>query len=126
MITRKLTSRWLLAIVSVSLLAFLLLVVAVRTIGPSPNRLEHRVLSDLRLLSSVLERYRDENGQYPPVSEGLEILKSAGYVSSPRFHVDAWGSDLVYKSDDGKVRLYSVGRNRVDEDGFGDDISVDI
>ena len=119
-------ARWIVVTILVALSALMLLAVAVMTIEPSPHHLEDRVSSDLQLLTSVLEQYYEENGRYPTASEGLGILKSRGYVQSSRFDIDPWGSELVYKSEDGMTRLYSLGQNRVDEGGGGDDIAVEL
>lgn len=114
-------------VAAVTVVLFLLIAVAPLVIvGPSPYRHEDRVSSDLRLLRSVLELYRDQHGRYPSTSEGLEVLKSEGYVMGSGFGVDVWGSDLMYESKNGTTRLYSAGRNRIDENGRGDDVSIEL
>lgn len=87
---------------------------------------------------SALDRYKEQNGQYPNPAEGLQILHQAGSEGAQNdlYGVrglpleDPWGSPIAYDlvevriqdATDVLVSVRSLGPNRVDEQGLGDDI----
>jgi len=90
---------------------------------PSPYSRQDAMRSQLSSLTDALRLYKDEYGAYPSTSEGLEILYEKEYFGRRNYWIDPWGSKLVYEVSDGVLTLYSIGKNKIDERGEGDDIS---
>lgn len=89
---------------------------------------ESETKAHLRLLNDTLLLYKKEKGRFPSTEEGLQILYKEGYFSSEGdggLYLDAWTSPLIYigpSAKDSPFFLYSVGENKIDENGKGDDI----
>jgi len=89
-------------------------------------------ISDIKDLTTALERFKSDNGRYPTSAEGLEALLSepaalAGRWKGPymdRVPTDKWGVDYVYASPGtpgpASFDLHSMGSDHVD--GTDDDI----
>jgi general secretion pathway protein G len=88
----------------------------------------NRALSEQEFLDSALGQFFKQNGRYPSAEEGLAVLYGTSlggpYVRGPMFKADPWNSPYVYQQlNDGKdYRLYSIGPNKTDEAGAGDDL----
>ncbi|MEK7466217.1 MAG: type II secretion system protein GspG [Planctomycetota bacterium] len=88
--------------------------------------------ASLQYLCVSLKTYEASFGVYPPalntaVFDSLQNISRPPLSPSGEF-LDHWGRPWVYKyrkETDRTFRLYSIGPNGVDEDGKGDDISVE-
>ena len=82
------------------------------------------VISDISAIRQALDLYKKENGTYPSSSDGLEQLTSYYLNSVP---IDPWVRNYkylyppMYGSND--YDLYSFGKDGLDDNGGGDDIS---
>lgn len=76
------------------------------------NYAEHMTVRRGTWLVLGLRRYRDAHGVWPDALESL-----SEYVPSEAFLDPMSGSGYVYASDGSSFRLYSKGRNRIDEGG---------
>lgn len=96
---------------------------------------EDRSLGEiLKAYKDAISRYRADTGRYPSQEAGLDALERpmgvAGwrgpYIDARLPRKDPWGSNFVYElfDDDGQtvVSVRSLGPNRMDEHGLGDDI----
>lgn len=115
-------SLWKIAIAATLLLGVVFFVLVFTSTNPGTYQLENRVAADLRTIMGVLDKYRDDQGAYPSTTVDIHVLYSDGYVQNPTFNTDPWGSKLIYKLKNGTVTLYSIGANKLDEQGGGDDI----
>jgi general secretion pathway protein G len=83
---------------------------------------EDRARVTLVLLDAALEAFKEENGRYPTMEEGLQ----ASTREKDAAILDPWGSPYIYlipSLDKNKsYSLYSIGPNKTDEKGRGDDI----
>ncbi|MBM4041286.1 MAG: hypothetical protein FJ290_22515 [Planctomycetes bacterium] len=85
-------------------------------------------------LGSILLAFRQDHGRYPSDLEELREWLRKGKATEAAFtwFFDGWGGALKYvphapRINRGRVDLYSVGKNGVDEyskDDFGDDIHL--
>jgi len=77
---------------------------------------------DVRTIQTALALYRWDHGRYPTAEEGLEALVGKHIARLPQ---DPWDSRYAYAvtSPAGGI-VYSVGQNRADEHGAGDDITA--
>jgi general secretion pathway protein G len=83
----------------------------------------NRATQDLRGIQTALELFRGQRGSYPSQEEGLTALVGTQMVRLPK---DPWGSDYAYRSiSPTNAHVYSIGLNRRDDDGAGDDILAD-
>ena len=83
-----------------------------------------RAIMDVRHLETALELFRQDHGGYPSAAEGLDALVKAEILR--RLPEDPWDSSYVYKvSSTGIGSIYSVGQNRADENGAGDDVTAE-
>jgi general secretion pathway protein G len=81
-------------------------------------------------IAEALDMYREDFGEYPTTEQGLNALaKSFGkgpYIRG-EFDADAWGGRIIYfrlgSNEKASFELYSPGRNKIDENAKGDDIS---
>ncbi len=71
--------------------------------------------SQLAQTRALLEVYQEQHGRYP------KALDELGDPSSD-FLIDPWGNLFVYRLEEGRFELYSMGPNGVDDDGIADDI----
>lgn len=83
----------------------------------------------LRVLSKALEIYRLRHGELPSAEEGLGALTRVS-ENGPvlrRLPMDPWGQPYVYRpsgSERSEFRLYSMGPNRIDDQGHWDDLAL--
>jgi len=74
----------------------------------------------LPFISSMLQFYKEEKGTFPTQAQGLQALKGDYLREIP---IDPWGNNYVYRvKANGDFVLYSIGKNKLDENGFGDDV----
>jgi len=82
---------------------------------------EERTRAQLDYFEFCLEEFKKESGRYPTMEEGLQLL-----TKEKREILDPWGSPYIYTvpslDKDKFFSLYSVGPNKIDEKGSGDDI----
>lgn len=83
------------------------------------------MVNQFRSVSDALELYRQDNGNYPTSEEGTTVLYTEGYAGTKYISLDSWGTPLVYEVVDGVPHVYSIGANKRDENGFGDDIVME-
>jgi len=76
----------------------------------------HQTRGYLRFIESEIEGYRAMKGRLP---DDLRAIMDARRPYEPH---DRWGRDLVYRKESSGYRVYSVGRNGIDEAGAGDDV----
>lgn len=80
-------------------------------------------------IGNALRAYKTSNGSYPKRQSKLYDAVKNGLArgdAEGEMLVDKWGSQIVYKnpdSNDGQFQLYSIGKNKIDEGGAGDDIN---
>jgi type II secretion system protein G len=89
--------------------------------------------SEIEYLESAVTLFYLDTGWLPKLSEGLVVLLDAPVGlenwSGPyleRIPNDPWGNAYIYASvstDVEDIRIYSTGRDSVDDSGRGDDIS---
>lgn len=76
--------------------------------------------SDLHNFSLALRLYQRDQGQVPTTDQGLAVLAPNYLEKVPN---DWWGSPYRYDAvGTNEWTMYSLGFNRVDENGAGDDI----
>lgn len=112
----------------VAFLLSLATTIAVPALSPVRDLRITQVFYDLEMLRSVLEASRAIRGRYPTQKEGLASLVGAdlgalGQVKSLR--KDQWGHPYVYTMSPSSAgySLYSVGRDGIDSNGGGDDVT---
>jgi general secretion pathway protein G len=107
-----------------------LALVAILVLGCSSTE-QTTVRHHLQFLGASLDMYRMDHHRYPGDVPGLRALvgpdplRPEGYIKE--LPVDPWGSAYQYRQDGSGSRrpmIYSVGPNRIDEVGGGDDIRV--
>jgi hypothetical protein len=76
---------------------------------------------ELPFFVSALEQYRSEKGSLPLEEQGLGPLIGEYIRELP---VDPWGNNYVYRVNGSKFSVYSVGLDKIDEGGGGDDVIV--
>jgi len=81
----------------------------------------------LGLIAESLDHYRDATGAYPSETLGLGALLVTTGTFRPTLRKvlsDPWAKPMVYipSSDNSEFRLYSIGADRRDSNGLGDDI----
>ncbi len=87
---------------------------------------EQRARGDLQAIITQVRMYEMKNGGVPlSQSAGLQALVGTGkgFEELPK---DPWGQDYKYKIDSASAkgfRVYSMGPDRKDDGGKGDDIS---
>ena len=87
---------------------------------------EQRARGDIQAITTQVRMFEMKSGGRPLTeSEGLKALvgKGKGFEELPK---DPWGSDYQYRLDpnSGKgFRVYSMGPDRKDDGGKGDDVS---
>lgn len=87
---------------------------------------EQRARGDIQAITTQVRMFEMKSGGVPlKESEGLKALvgKGKGFEEMPK---DPWGSEYQYRIDpsSGKgFRIYSMGPDRKDDGGKGDDIS---
>ena len=81
-----------------------------------------RAFSDLRGIDYALALFQRDHGRYPTEEEGLAALVPDVLRKVPK---DPWGSVYAYRQDDHSTyAVYSIGVNRLDERGDGDDVTT--
>ena len=86
-----------------------------------------------------ISKFKDDTGRYQSNDEGLFVLSIAPentpgwkgpYIGSPYLAFDSWGSGFVYRFPSQRPNrdydIYSIGPNKIDENGLGDDVSTDL
>ena len=79
--------------------------------------------SDLRAISTALEMYRMDNGNYPSSDQGLDALvtQPSGYPEARRWNPDGylqkvpkdpWDEPYLYVSEDNSYDVYTFARDR--------------
>ena len=87
---------------------------SVADLYPRVNDIYLRTIAARRTLKIIiaLRRYKDQHGRWP---KSLDEIKS---LAPPEVFVDPINGDsFVYKLADDTFRLYSKGKNKIDEDG---------
>ena len=81
-----------------------------------------RAQTDLRFLTQALERAKVEAGALPSDSVGLAALVPTFLANLPH---DPWGNAYAYRrvTVEPGYEVYSRGRDGLDEDGGGDDVT---
>ena len=76
-----------------------------------------RIVSDRRALKIIIElrRYKNKHSHWPKTLDEIKALAPAEVFVDP-----VSGDSFVYKLADDTFRLYSKGKNRMDEDGRND------
>jgi len=87
-------------------------------------------------LESALLEFKKDIGRFPTTVEGLTSLYKnhyelenwrGPYSNRPYLYIDPWKNNYIYfypaKYGNSEYDLYSVGPNRIDEHGLGDDIT---
>ena len=71
---------------------------------------------------NALNDYKEDCGEFPSTDQGLIALcknpgheKWAGPYLSEEVLIDAWGNPLQYRLDEDRVRVWSFGRDGVNE-----------
>jgi hypothetical protein len=81
-----------------------------------------RTKSVLSICGSALDSWSKEHHRLPSVEEGLSVLEM-----KVRIPLDGWGRPIIFKRNDSsassRFQLYSRGKNGIDENGAGDDMS---
>ena len=89
---------------------------------PDQARIE-AAKNDIRAISTALEMYRMDNGNYPSSDQGLDALVSepSGYPEARRWNpdgylskvpADPWDEPYIYVSEENFYDVYSFGRDR--------------
>ena len=83
----------------------------------------------LALLSDKLGVYHNDNDHFPAELSDLvrpTDSRPRGYLPEGAVPVDPWGRDFRYMADSkgASFQLWSVGADGIDEEGKGDDISL--
>lgn len=76
-------------------------------------------------LQAAIENYRAAKGELPAKLDDLLATDPAhpeGWLRTPRLPTDLWGHPFRYVVEGGTYRVWSSGRDGVDEGGQGDDI----
>ena len=82
-----------------------------------------RALSDLRILATAMDIFHEERGAYPTEDDGLAALVPTVILRIP---ADPWGNAYAYRAGPtAAASVYSIGMNKRDERGAGDDISTE-
>lgn len=80
-----------------------------------------RTLQDMRAITTALQSYMVDHNLYPACSSIEELSKflTPHYLTQvPR--LDAWGGELIYRSDGRSYQLLSLGPDR--QEGTSDDL----
>ena len=90
----------------------------------SHGRWYGRSTADIRSLSSIIEKYKNDFDQIPSQDIAFERLvkneKNIKYLKKlPR---DYWGSQYIYKVNNNQFQIYSAGPDKVDDNGMRDDV----
>lgn len=111
-----------------TIISAIVLVVATlpRLINPSPNTVESNIVAKLNYIKGHLDQYKSINGNYPPADVGLKFLLTDNFSQRDRIIQDPWNSPLVYKLNGEEIILYSIGSNKIDENGRGDDVKLEM
>ena len=81
--------------------------------------------SDLRAFGILLEIYKKARGRYPDDLRELSAFVASRGVPPGRLLVDPWGTPYWYqRNESGLPSVRSVGPNKKDEHGGGDDVTV--
>lgn len=91
-----------------------------RFLEPSTEESKVKIKEDLQNLTSALDQYRLDNGNYPTTEQGLKALveeptsqpiprfwKQDGYILS--IPLDPWGRSYQYINNYEVIRVYSYG-----------------
>jgi len=106
----------------ISLLVAVALAMSSISPGCSLSRVQlSKAQSDLWAITTALEHFRANEGNYPDESLGLNALMP-DYVR--RLSMDPWGNPYVYRRPDENSRplLHSRGADELDSLGLGDDV----
>lgn len=81
---------------------------------------------DIANLSQAVGLYRDDHGDVPTESQGLEALLSGPPPLIDKLPKDPWGKPYLYRRTPSKpgFEIHSAGRNGLDEGGAGDDVTL--
>lgn len=100
---------------------------------PDQARIE-AAKNDIRAISTALEMYRMDNGNYPSSDQGLDALvnEPSGYPEARRWNPDGylqkvpsdpWDEPYLYVNDSNSYDVYSFGRDRKEGgDGYDGDL----
>ena len=95
-----------------------------RVMGRVDDARVTKARGDIQAIETALTLYRLDNGRYPPSGDGLAALSESGdYLA--RVSDDPWGQAYQYRypgTRGGDYDLFSLGPNRVEDAGGGDDI----
>ena len=93
------------------------------------------LVDTLEMYKDALHKYQKDVGDYPTTVQGLSVLISGDdipnwqgpYISEFVPDTDPWGTPFIYKfikqSEEITILdIHSAGPNRIDENGFGDDL----
>lgn len=108
-----------------------LLGLAVLYLLASPTRgyrLDDKSRVQVEVVGDLLQRFRASRQRLPSNEEGLRALVQSGLATDANIS-DSWGQPMIYRCNDascGSAKVYSTGPNQRDENGAGDDISVQV
>ena len=116
-----------------SFLTILMVVLVIFIFNLLQTKSNKNVVIRLQLISSAIEKYYFDEKELPETNIGLtNLIFSKGnnewngpYLPYQNVPKDSWNNDYIYKTfNDFCYILYSIGQNKIDEFGSGDDLYV--
>jgi hypothetical protein len=104
-------------------------------IKQSGYRASQGLVDAFKIYRTAIQNYRKDVGEYPSTEQGFKVLLNGDgisnwkgpYVSEFVPDTDPWGTPFIYRKIDQPegvpiLDIHSAGPNRIDENGFGDDL----
>ena len=101
----------------------------------SGHRVNLGLVDALKMYRKALQNYYRDVGAYPSTEQGLKVLMNGDgipnwkgpYIGEFVLDTDPWGTPFIYKNIQQSEKItildiHSAGPNRIDENGFGDDL----
>jgi hypothetical protein len=121
-------------------ITFLTVAIIVPATGPHPMSLGRKTFGGISVLKSHIYNYYCESGQWPNESDWKKELSRLfeGQIKAEEeyaYFVGGWGNDgwenpiqyrIIEEGGIQTVLLYSYGKNKIDDNGTGDDITRKI
>lgn len=97
------------------------------TAAPAKDEAREKTIASLRAVKTGLAVYRAQAEHYPDTLAALLVGTDSfpkGFLDPPEIPKDAWSHELRYALEPGgaKYKLWSLGRDGVDQHGSGDDV----
>jgi type II secretory pathway pseudopilin PulG len=115
-------------VIVLTLVLLLAIAIALSLVPTRGYRIDDLTRIQLQAVRELVARWQKVQGRLPSDEEGLENLVKRGMAKEVDLY-DGWGIRFKYRCVDktcSSARIYSAGPNKLDEQGGGDDLSIEV